>query len=200
MLYGLLANGPALHLTYSRLIPAYIKGNDLRALAKKMLFTQTIFSIISISSFYIFVSKIEGKDLDDTMQELKQKLMPTYITNLYVWPLLMLINLTCVPLKLQVLYINFMQIWWNAYLSFMKNNSLVAEASDTGDYETQCIQSWALARQLKTVKEFEVDAFDAELNQQRVCQASGTVFSNLKTLSHIDFRSGICWKWLRPQS
>ena len=39
MCYGLMANGPALHLTYSRLIPAFIKGNDMAALAKKMLFT-----------------------------------------------------------------------------------------------------------------------------------------------------------------
>lgn len=37
--YGLLANGPALHLTYSRLIPAYIKGNDKIAIVKKLLFT-----------------------------------------------------------------------------------------------------------------------------------------------------------------
>ena len=164
----------------------------MRALAKKMLFTQTIFSIISISSFYVFVSKIEGKDLEGTKEELKQKLMPTYITNLKVWPLLMLINLTCVPIKLQVLYINFMQIWWNAYLSFMKNNSLVAEASDSGDFDFKYIQSQALARQLKTVKAFEVHDFDAELDQQKCCKASGTVFSDLQTLSHIDFRSGIC--------
>ena len=39
MSYGMLANGPALHYTYSRLIPLICKGNDMTALAKKLLFT-----------------------------------------------------------------------------------------------------------------------------------------------------------------
>lgn len=39
MSYGLCFNGPALHLTYSRLLPTFAKGNDLRALGKKLLFT-----------------------------------------------------------------------------------------------------------------------------------------------------------------
>ena len=37
-----------------------------------------------------------------------------------------------VPPQLQVFYVNFMQIWWNAYLSAMKfrdEDTLVAEAS-----------------------------------------------------------------------
>ena len=51
-------------------------------------------------------------------------------TNLKVWPLLQLINFTMVPPQLQVFYVNFMQIWWNAYLSFMKfNDENLAEAS-----------------------------------------------------------------------
>ena len=51
-------------------------------------------------------------------------------TNFKVWPLLQLINFTLVPPQLQVFYINFMQIWWNAYLSFMKfSEQNLAEAS-----------------------------------------------------------------------
>ena len=39
MCYGLMINGPALHLTYGVFIPNYIKGNAMSFLAKKMLFT-----------------------------------------------------------------------------------------------------------------------------------------------------------------
>lgn len=133
MSYGLLANGPALHFTYSRIIPTFAKGNDLRALGKKLLFTQTVFSVVSIASFYIFVSRLEGKDLEGTKDELKAKLLPTLCTNWKVWPLLQLINFALVPPQLQVLYVNFMQLWWNVYLSFMKNSSHVAEASNNVD-------------------------------------------------------------------
>ena len=37
--YGLLANGPALHYTYSKLIPVFAPCNSYASLAKKLLFT-----------------------------------------------------------------------------------------------------------------------------------------------------------------
>ena len=120
MSYGFLVNGPVLHYTYSKLIPLFAPGNSIGSVAKKLLFTQTAFSLVSISSFFIFTSQCEGKSLQGTKDELCQKLLPTFKTNLKVWPLLQLINFTMVPAPLQVFYVNFMQIWWNAYLSFMK--------------------------------------------------------------------------------
>lgn len=132
MAYGFFANGPALHYTYSKLIPIFAPGNSMRCVAKKLLFTQTFFSLVSISSFYIFTSQCEGKSLQGTKDELCQKLWPTFLTNMKVWPLLQLINFTIVPPQLQVFYVNFMQIWWNAYLSFMKfsdEDTMIAEAS-----------------------------------------------------------------------
>ena len=124
MLYGFFANGPALHYTYSRIIPKLGPASCVKALGKKLLFTQTIFSLVSISSFYIFLSKCEGKSTAGTLEELNHKLVPTFITNLKIWPVLQLINFTLVPPQLQVLYVNFMQLWWNVYLSMMKNKAL----------------------------------------------------------------------------
>jgi len=125
MLYGLLANGPALHWTYSRIIPKMGPAACMRALGKKLLFTQTIFSLVSIFSFYVFVSKCEGNSNEETLEELNAKFWPTYITNLKVWPVLQLINFTLVPPQFQVLYVNFVQVWWNVYLSFVKNQPAI---------------------------------------------------------------------------
>jgi hypothetical protein len=97
MLYGFIANGPVLHWTYTRIIPKLGPQKCMKALAKKLLFTQTIFSLASISSFYIFLSKAEGKCNHKTFEELNHKLIPTFQANLKVWPLLQLINFTLVP-------------------------------------------------------------------------------------------------------
>ena len=121
MLYGFFANGPALHFTYSQVIPKFGPQKCVKALGKKLLFTQTFFSFVSIASFYIFISKCEGKTAQGTLDELNNKLWPTYVTNLKIWPILQLINFTLVPPQLQVFYVNFMQLWWNVYLSAMKN-------------------------------------------------------------------------------
>ena len=100
MSYGFLVNGPVLHYTYSKLIPIFAPGNSIGSVAKKLLFTQSVFSLVSISSFYIFTSQCEGKSLQGTKDELCQKLWPTFKTNLKVWPLLQLINFTMVPAPL----------------------------------------------------------------------------------------------------
>ena len=63
MAYGFFANGPALHYTYTKLMPIFAPGNSMASVAKKLLFTQTLFSLVSISSFYIFTSQCEGKSL-----------------------------------------------------------------------------------------------------------------------------------------
>mmetsp|Transcript_3792 Transcript_3792/g.6473 ORF Transcript_3792/g.6473 Transcript_3792/m.6473 type:complete len:109 (-) Transcript_3792:206-532(-) len=108
MLYGLLANGPALHYTYSKIIPMLGPQKCYKAIGKKLLFTQTVFSFISISSFYVFLSQCEGKSAQGTCDELQEKLWPTFRTNLKVWPILQLINFTLIPPPLQVFYVNFM--------------------------------------------------------------------------------------------
>ena len=97
MLYGFLANGPTLHYTYTNLIPRFAPSTSVRCVAKKLLFTQTLFSLVSISSFYMFTSKCEGKSMQDSISELNIKLWPTFQTNLKVWPILQLINFTLVP-------------------------------------------------------------------------------------------------------
>ena len=95
---------------------------------------------MSISSFYIFVNQCEGNSLEKTKQELDKKLWPTMYTNWKVWPLLQLFNFTCVPVHLQVFYVNFMQVWWNVYLSYMKNCEGVVPAVEPVDLLKQGLE------------------------------------------------------------
>ena len=81
---------------------------------------------------------------------MNEKLMPTMMTNWKIWPLLQLINFKFVPIQFQVLYVNFMAVWWNAYLSFIKNSAQPAEASNELDlYESVFINN------LRSAKAFE---------------------------------------------
>ena len=123
MLYGLLANGPTLHLTYTKLLPWVAAGNSMRSLVKKLIITQTLFAFVSITSFYTFLCLLEGKSLNGTKNEIRQKFWQTYMMSFKVWPLLQLINFTIIPPQLQVFWITLCQLGWNVYLSFVKNNT-----------------------------------------------------------------------------
>ena len=39
----------------------YVPGNSFKDIAKKMLFSQTIFAVVMFSQFFIFMGMLEGK-------------------------------------------------------------------------------------------------------------------------------------------
>ena len=109
-----------LYFTYHKVLPLIAPGNSRLSVFKKLVFTQTIFTLISMSAFYTAIPLMNGQDMTDIREEIGKKLWPTLVTNWKVWPVLQLINFSFVPVKLQVLYVAFFSLFFNCYLSFMK--------------------------------------------------------------------------------
>ena len=109
-----------LYVTYSKILPYIAPGTSQTAIMKKILFTQTCFTIVSLSAFYTAIPLLQGNSLNEGMQEIKYKLWPTLVTNWKVWPILQLINFKFVPMQLQAAYVAFFSLFFNIYLSFMK--------------------------------------------------------------------------------
>ena len=63
-LYGLLLQAPWRHFAYDVIMPKYVPGNSFVDIAKKMLFSQTIFAVVMFSQFFIFMGMLEGKTLN----------------------------------------------------------------------------------------------------------------------------------------
>ena len=110
-----------LHVTYQYVLPWIAPGKQCASVvAKKWLFTQTVFTMISIGTFYATVPLFQGQTLNESYEELYNKMIPTLKTNYKVWPILQMFNFTFVPMKLQPLFVAVMSLFWNTYLSFMK--------------------------------------------------------------------------------
>mmetsp|Transcript_6328 Transcript_6328/g.14862 ORF Transcript_6328/g.14862 Transcript_6328/m.14862 type:complete len:285 (-) Transcript_6328:40-894(-) len=62
-------------------------------------------------------STLVGQGVDKVKKELK----PTLITNYKVWPAAQLLNFAVVPVKLQVLFVNCVAVWWNFVLSMTQH-------------------------------------------------------------------------------
>ena len=121
-------HGPALHFAYSWLIPKYFPGKNIRSLSKQLLFIQTFFTFANIGAFYTFMSLCEGTS---PKKELSQKFVPTYGANLKITTLVAASNLYFVPSSLQPLVSNFFFVIWSTYLSWLKNNTIVATEHGT---------------------------------------------------------------------
>ena len=63
------------------------------------------------------VSALASKGMD----KVKGDLGATLVTNYKVWPAVQVLNFTVVPLKLQVLFVNCVAVWWNFVLSMTQH-------------------------------------------------------------------------------
>ena len=118
--YGFAVSGPMLYMTYNKILPYIAPGTSKMAIMKKIIFTQTAFTLVSMSAFYTAIPLMQGNDPRECFMEIKHKLWPTMKTNWKVWPFLQLINFTFVPMQMQAAYVAFFSLFFNIYLSFMK--------------------------------------------------------------------------------
>ena len=66
---------------------------------------------------------------------MKAKFVPTFLVAVRFWPFVQLINFSFVPTNFQVFYVNFVSVFWNAYLSYMKFTSDIKVQTDIDMFE-----------------------------------------------------------------
>ncbi|KAL9644679.1 hypothetical protein ABK040_012333 [Willaertia magna] len=123
--YGLLLIGPTLHLWYKFLDKTFKTTNITKRVIfinamKQMVVDQTIFAPFSILQFLTYMGLVERHLWKDIYEKMKKELLPTLIANWMIWPLVQIINFVIIPLQFRVLFVNFIAIFWNAYLSFVQ--------------------------------------------------------------------------------
>ena len=121
--FGWFLAAPVLNYQYARILPMISPKTTPSAILTKLSFDQIIFTPVYISYIFIILALLEGKRIEDGVDSVKNKMRPTMIQCWKVWPLVQLINLSLIPVKYNLLVINIVQIWWNAYLSSICNNS-----------------------------------------------------------------------------
>ena len=60
-LYGFLISAPWRHFAYDVVLAKYLPGTSIRTIAKKVVFSQTVFAVIMFTQFYLFMGMLEGK-------------------------------------------------------------------------------------------------------------------------------------------
>ena len=116
---GLLLVGPTLHVWYGTLFK-YIKTPGFSGAIMRMLPDQFIFAPIFIAVFSTFLFTLEGR-LDELKQHLNDTMFDSMVVNWKIWIPAQIINFRFIPLHLQVLYVNFVALIWNTYLSYISH-------------------------------------------------------------------------------
>lgn len=119
---------PALHLWYCRFLPRLASKVFPETLSKpvrvfgSMLFDQLMFAPILLTIFYPVNQMVIERDIKGFQRGVeawKAKIEETLFSNWKIWPIATYINFYLMPMQYQVLFANFVGLFWNMILSYI---------------------------------------------------------------------------------
>lgn len=85
---------------------------------KKVAIDQSTFAPCLMATLITSINILEGNSFQYSIEQLKLKYVDVMLTNYKIWPAVQLCNFYFVPLKHQVLVVQSVALFWNAYLSW----------------------------------------------------------------------------------
>lgn len=118
---------PSLHVWYCKLLPRiqrviFPTANKATKVIGSMCFEQLLFAPLITSLFFPVNQMLVDRSIGSFgkgVVQLKQKIETTMIANWKLWPIATTINIWFMPIQYQVLFANFIGIFWNMFISFI---------------------------------------------------------------------------------
>lgn len=129
---GFVYVGPLLRFWFIRLDKMVSKNQSLvKQTAKKVFFDQLIFDPPFLALFTLILSAVQQLTMAQTKERLRNEFIDVIKTNLLIWPAAQCINFAVIPLRFQVLFVEFIAIFWNAYISKVFNSEDIVKTNNS---------------------------------------------------------------------
>eukprot|EP00088_Acartia_fossae_P010423 TRINITY_DN15191_c0_g3_i1.p1 TRINITY_DN15191_c0_g3~~TRINITY_DN15191_c0_g3_i1.p1 ORF type:complete len:192 (-),score=20.36 TRINITY_DN15191_c0_g3_i1:158-733(-) len=120
--YGGLIHAPLVYNWLKFAAHLFPKTTVSHLLAKVAL-DQSCFAPVALSTFYIGLSTLEGKDKDGIYEEWRQKFPNTWACSAFIWPFLQTINFRFVPGGLRPIFVAVCSFFWTTMLAAWKHTN-----------------------------------------------------------------------------
>ncbi len=150
--------GPINHIFYGWL-DRTIKAVNLMNVSKKIVLDQLIMSPICIVAFFYSAGLLDGQSTNECTDELKSKFLTVYMvkrkrksiagvtennkflsylqTDWTVWPITQFVNFYYLHPKYRVIYVNFVTMLYNVFLSYIKHDESYSVNTKNEDTSSQ---------------------------------------------------------------
>ncbi|KAF2353441.1 Mpv17/PMP22 [Trinorchestia longiramus] len=96
-----------------------VKGNSFKHALLKALYDISLFAPVGQSQFYFSITALEGRPLRDCLNEVKQKLIPSWKVAACFWPIVQTLNFAYVKERNRVMVVSVGSFVWTMFLSYM---------------------------------------------------------------------------------
>lgn len=117
------SQGPLHHYFYGWLDAKYV-GATLKNTNIKILYDQLIMSPLCIILFFYTAGLSYQQPIEKTTQEFKDKFLTVYTADWLFWPFAQFVNFYYLHPKYRVLYVNFITMIYNVFLSYVKHSDV----------------------------------------------------------------------------
>ncbi|XP_062018810.1 uncharacterized protein LOC133735411 [Rosa rugosa] len=124
-LFGFGFVGPVGHLWYEGL-DRYIKSrlllkqNSFRFVATKVAIDGFLFGPLDLLVFFTYMGFAAGKSVPQIKEDVKRDFLPAFALEGGIWPIVQVVNFRFVPVRYQLLYVNFFCLLDSSFLSWLE--------------------------------------------------------------------------------
>uniref|UniRef100_W8C6Y9 Mpv17-like protein n=1 Tax=Ceratitis capitata TaxID=7213 RepID=W8C6Y9_CERCA len=125
--FGSMYVAPTLH-GWVRLTSAMWPQMNLRVGVMKALVEQISYGPFAVTSFFFFMTLLEGRSFEEAVQEVKKKFPKAFEVGICVWPIIQTINFSMVPEKNRIVFVSVCSLVWTTFLACIHTKNLHEEA------------------------------------------------------------------------
>ncbi|KAB2619261.1 protein SYM1-like [Pyrus ussuriensis x Pyrus communis] len=124
-LFGFGFVGPIGHLWYEGL-DRYIRSRLLlqpksfRFVASKVAIDGFLFGPLDLLVFFTYMGFSAGKSFPQVKEDVKRDFLPAFVLEGGVWPIVQVVNFRFIPVRYQLLYVNFFCLLDSSFLSWLE--------------------------------------------------------------------------------
>jgi len=97
-----------------------MQPNSLRFVATKVALDGVIFGPLDLLVFFTYMGFSNGKSIPQIKEDVKRDFLPALVMEGGIWPILQVANFRYVPVRYQLLYVNFFCLLDSCFLSWIE--------------------------------------------------------------------------------